>query len=287
MDANEIGLIVAAVGLVACGWAVYLRYLIVAPPNRALVIFGSRSGGRSGRGPVDGSANVGDRRDPRIVVGGKALVLRGTRGYGSLFLGTTDLDVQVRGAHAAGGPGSPPFFLRIGVQVKISSEPEGLRAAAENLLGKSEEEIRSIVRSVVEEHVPSVLAHVAADRIELERERIAGEIEVLAATDLMGMGLVVLSLGIKEVWCSSPTAPPPSPVASPPPSNPSAVERTNAELTKVLVELSARLRLTERRLEELERRSRTPEVGPALPSLAELPSALEGRTVSRPILVHP
>lgn len=259
MDTGEIALLSACAATLACAlafltWAVYLHYLVIAPPNRALVIFGTRvprPSRQDGMGSGRGSAGA---RAARILVGGRAVIFRGARAYGSLFLGAMDMDVVVRGLRAGDGPSSLRFDVHLGIQAKVSSEPEGLRAAAENLLGKNENEVRALIRSVVEEHLPSAMAQVSAERIEHESERLAAEVGVLASTDLIGMGIVVQSVGVKEVLPSAPSGSP-------------AGNRLEAELERAVWELSARLRTSETRLEELERRSRTPEILPTMSSL--------------------
>lgn len=265
MDPVDIALLAAAAGTLAAAlgflvWAVYLRYLVIAPPNRALIIFGSRvprPAGPDGMGSRQGGHAA---RAARILVGGRAVIFGGTRAYGSLFLGTMDIDVIVRGLRAGDAPGSPRFDVHLGVQAKLSSEPEGLRAAAENLLGKSDAEVRALVRSVVEEHLPAAMAQVSSEHLEQESEHLASEIGVLASTDLIAMGILVQSVGVKEV------------LPSLPPGADASTGRTEADLARTVWELTSRLRASEARLEELERRIRTPEIMPLMPALA-----LEGR----------
>lgn len=261
MDSEEILLLVgvaaASTGmLVFLAWSIYAHFLIVVPPNRALVVFGRTSPKRRESDPTGTSARFGSAR---YVVGGAAFVFPWTHSYASLPLSTLDLDVPVRGARCAGGPEAPRYDLRVGVQAKISSDPEGLRAAAENLLGRSETEVRSLVRSVIEGHVPSVLARVSSDQLESDRERIAAEVQVLAATDLVTVGMVLPSLSVKEVL----------PAALP--SEVGAAAAPTKEFERSLWDLVSRLRRVEGKLEELERRSRTPEILPLGQDL-DLPS---------------
>lgn len=260
MDAGEIALLGAAAGTLACAltflfWAVYLHYLVIAPPNRALVIFGSRLPRTAGPDGLSGGRSSLRARGARILVGGRAVIFQGPRAYGSLFLGTLDLDVIVRGLRAGDGPAPLRFDVHLGVQAKISSDAEGLRAAAESLLGKSDQEVRALVRSVVEEHLPSAMAQVHADRIEQESEHLSSEVGALASSDLIAMGIVVQSVGVKEILPSVPLPPEGS-------------GRTEAELERTIWELTSRLKTSEGKLEDLERRSRTPEIMPLMSALA-------------------
>jgi uncharacterized membrane protein YqiK len=264
MDPSEIALLAASAGTLAAAlaflvWALYFRYLVIAPPNRALVIFGSRPPKAARSDGLGTHEKIPASRAARIMVGGRAVIFGGPRAYGSLFLGTMDIDVIVRGLRAGDAPGALRFDVHLGVQAKVSSEPEGLRAAAENLLGKSDTEVRALIRSVVEEHLPAAMAQVTADHIEKESERLAAEVGILASTDLIAMGVLVQSVGVKEIL--------PAPVPGADPSS-----RTDGELVRAVWELTSRLRTSEARLEELERRSRTPEIIPMMPALA-----LEGK----------
>ncbi|MDE1821508.1 MAG: flotillin family protein [Euryarchaeota archaeon] len=258
---------VAILGAVASGcalsfaiiaWALYSRFLVVAPPSRALVIFGRSSSKRQQKDPLGRTSRIGEAK---FVVGGAAFIFPWTHSSATLSLGTLDVDVPVRANLLSAGEAVTRVDLRIGAQVKISSDPEGLRSAAENLLGKSEVEIRGLVRSVIEGHAHSVLARISAYLLEAEREKVAAELQVLSATDLVAMGIVVQSMGIKEIVRV--------PVnAGPAPSAEHLAEAlTSKDLDRTLWEISSRLRKLEQKLSELDRRARTPEILPLVQDL--------------------
>jgi SPFH domain/Band 7 family protein len=195
VELNEIFLIGAAVvagASLLLAWVLYLKFFVIVPPNQALVIFGKGATVGSGR---RASSHAG----PRIVVGGGAFVPPWGKGHGFLPLHTFDVDAQVRATTPVGPALSRGWDVRIGVQAKIPSDPEGLRTAAENLLGKSEEEIKDLVRRAVEGYVPTVLAKLPEGEADHDWDRIGAEIQSYAATDLVGVGLVIRSLTVKQI----------------------------------------------------------------------------------------
>ena len=199
MDFNEFlligGAVVAGASLLSA-WVLYLKFFIVVPPNQALVIFG-RGRILSGAGESPGRSN--SRSGPRIVVGGGAFVSPWGKGHGFLPLHTLDVDVLVHTTTPVGPALSRGWEVRLGVQAKIPTDAESLRTAAENLLGKSEEELKQVVRRAVEGYVPTVLAKIPEAEIDNDWDRIGAEIQSYAATDLVGLGLVIRSLTIKQI----------------------------------------------------------------------------------------
>ena len=203
-----VGVSAAAVAAsAALAWACFVRFYVPVPPNRALVLFGRRaSGPRTEAGPLTGASGAEVRR-PRIVVGGGVFVAPWSKGVGHLSLEPVVVDLNVRSIHAIEGSRASGWETRLRVQAKIPADPALLEAAAENLLGKGEEELRTIVRHVVEGAVPAVLARLRSDREEPDWERLASEIQASVAPDLVALGLVVRSLAVTELHRIAPTEP--------------------------------------------------------------------------------
>lgn len=199
MEFNElillIGVSVTAVALLLA-WVLYLKFFVIVPPNQALVIFGK---GRVLFGEHDAGKHGGRRTGPRIVVGGGAFVPPWGKGHGFLPLHTFDVDVQVRTTTPVGPALSRGWDVSIGVQARIPPDAESLRSAAENLLGKSEDELRGIVRRAVEGYVPTVLAKIPEGEVEHDWDKIGAEVQSYAAADLVALGLVIRSLTVKQI----------------------------------------------------------------------------------------
>jgi hypothetical protein len=203
LPAGELAAAVAATGALA--WAYYKLFYVPVPPNRALVLFGHRATAprpEAGRRPSPSGTEV---RRPRVLVGGGAFVAPWNRGVGNLLLDPVDVDVFVRSIHGLEESRASGWEVRLQVQAKIPSDPGLLVTAAENLLGKGEEDLRTLVRHAVEGVVPAVLARLRAESGEPDWERLAAEIQAAVAPDLVSLGLVVRTLSVTELNRISPT----------------------------------------------------------------------------------
>ncbi|MGI0156134.1 MAG: hypothetical protein ACREDE_08430, partial [Thermoplasmata archaeon] len=147
------------------------------------------------------------------VVGGSAFVVPWNRGVAYLSLAPVDAEVTVRSLHAVNGGRATGWEARIHVQAKIPAESNTLLSAAENLLGKNEEEVRLVIRHIVEGAVPAVLARLRPAEGEPDWDRLAAEIESSVAPDLITTGLVIRTLSITALHGITPVdgaAPPPA-----------------------------------------------------------------------------
>ncbi|HZY91856.1 MAG TPA: hypothetical protein VFG07_03655 [Thermoplasmata archaeon] len=184
-----------ASALTFAAWKLFNRYYVVVPPNRALVLYG-----RGSFGPKAGTAGDAVQfRQPRILVGGGVYVPPWRTGSGYLSLEPIDVDVRIRVSSALGDPTLSGWDAHVALQVKIPAEPGMLRTAAENLLGKSEEEIRQLVARTVEGAAPPLLVRLPPDDGAVDWERLATEIQASTARDLVANGLVIRSLSVKEL----------------------------------------------------------------------------------------
>ena len=260
---GEAGAIAAA----AAGglWAVYTHCSVRVPPNRALVLYGRRAPRPASDSPLIPS-DVTLRR-AKIVVGGRALVAPWDRGVGYLSLAPIAVDVTVRSMHALEGTRASGWEVRVQAQAKVPAEPGFLSVASENLLGRTDEEIRSLIARTLEGAAPAVLARIKADDGEPDWDRLAAEIQACAAPDLVAMGLAIRTLSVTELHrIVPPTAGPSVVPARPDPDR----QRVAEALGTRLGDLDARLARTERGLrilgEEVLRTAQRPEAAPALPS---------------------
>jgi hypothetical protein len=197
--------VVAAAGFLA--WTLYTRFYVPVPPNRALVLFGHRASAPRSEADRHTMRSESEVRRPRIVVGGSAFLAPWNRGVGHLSLEPIAVDLTVRSMHAVSGGRASGWETRVHVQFKIPADPGLLATASENLLGKSDEELRTLVRHAVEGVVPAVLARLRPEPGEPDWERLASEIQASVAPDLIALGLVVRTLSVTELHQISPTDP--------------------------------------------------------------------------------
>ncbi len=197
MDLTELALPAGAVGSLAvalyASWRFYHRYYQAVPPNRALVLYGgARSHARSSKDPSV------DLRVPRIVVGGGVFVPPWRNGSDSLSLSPLDAEARVLVSAPGAEPNEAPWEVHLTVQVKIPAEPRMLSTAAENLLGRSEAEIRVLVIRTVEAIAPAVVLRELAKGQGSSWDRLAAEIQATVAPELVAVGLEVRTLSVTQ-----------------------------------------------------------------------------------------
>merc|ERR1711893_121373 len=85
-------------------------------------------------------------------------------------------------------------------QCKIIRSNELLQTAAEQFLGKHQDEIRDTILQTLEGHLRAILGTLTVEEIYKDRERFAKEVREVAAPDVGRMGIEVLSFTIKDVY---------------------------------------------------------------------------------------
>src|SRR5439155_479739 len=80
-----------------------------------------------------------------------------------------------------------------------SSDEATLNTAAENLLGKTEQQVDEIALKTLEGHVRGVCATLTVEEVNSDRDAIASKILGMAGNDLRNMGIEIRSFVIKEI----------------------------------------------------------------------------------------
>lgn len=84
-------------------------------------------------------------------------------------------------------------------QVKIMKEPELLKTACEQFLGKSVAHIESVILQTLEGHLRSILGTLTVEAIYQDRDQFAQLVREVASPDVGKMGIEVLSFTIKDI----------------------------------------------------------------------------------------
>ncbi len=84
-------------------------------------------------------------------------------------------------------------------QIKVKSDPESIRTAAEQFLTKSPPQREGLIRLVMEGHLRGIIGQLTVEQIVKEPEMVADRMRANCADDLSKMGLMVVSFTIKEV----------------------------------------------------------------------------------------
>ena len=168
------GLIVVSTLLIM---SLLVRLYRKAGPHQALVVYGFRG--------------------TRVVQGGGTVVFPLLEECRDLSLELMSFDVAPQ----------QDLYTRQGVavkveavaQIKVRSDPESIRTAAEQFLTKTDEERESLIRLVMEGHLRGIIGQLSVEEIVKEPEMVGDRVRSTCASDLSKMGLEVISFTIREV----------------------------------------------------------------------------------------
>ena len=150
-------------------------------PNRALIVYGW------------GGTN--------IVTGGGKLVWPMFQNCQELSLELMSFDVAPeQDLYTAQGVA---VAVEAVAQIKVKSDPESIRTAAEQFLTKRSEAREALIRLVMEGHLRGIVGLLTVEQIVKEPEMVAGRVRQMVADDLSKMGLEVISFTIKKVMDES------------------------------------------------------------------------------------
>ncbi len=146
-------------------------------PNQALVVYGFRG--------------------TRIVQGGGTIIFPMVENCRDLSLELMSFDVAPQ----------QDLYTKQGVavtveavaQIKVKSDPESIRTAAEQFLTKSPPEREGLIRLVMEGHLRGIIGQLTVEEIVKQPEMVADRMRSTCADDMNKMGLEVISFTIKEV----------------------------------------------------------------------------------------
>jgi flotillin len=157
--------------------ATFTRMYRKAGPHEAMVVYGIRK--------------------TRIVQGGGTFIWPMFETYRGLSLQLMSFDVAPQ----------QDLYTKQGVavtveavaQIKVKSDPESIRTAAEQFLTKSDQEREALIRLVMEGHLRGIIGQLSVEQIVKEPEMVGDRMRGTCADDLSKMGLEVISFTIKEV----------------------------------------------------------------------------------------
>jgi len=157
--------------------AVITRMYRIAGPNEALIVTGFRG--------------------TRIINGGGTIVLPLVETARQLSLELMSFDVApTQDLYTTQGVA---VTVEAVAQIKVKSDHESIRTAAEQFLTKSSDERQALIRLVMEGHLRGIIGQLTVEQIVKEPEMVGDHVRSTCADDLNKMGLDVVSFTIKEV----------------------------------------------------------------------------------------
>jgi flotillin len=172
-----IGGVLLATLLLVTAYIIGSRYRKVGP-NEALVI----SGGRKGF---------------RIIRGGGTFVYPVIEVAQTMSLDVMTIHVHTPAVYTARGV---PLMVDGIAQIKIDSTSEAaLATAAEQFLGRSQDDVMKVALQTVEGHLRAILGTMEVEDIYRDREKFAQRVQEFSATDLRNMGLKIVSFTLRDI----------------------------------------------------------------------------------------
>jgi len=169
--------------------ALYASRYTKSGPNQVLVI----SGKKRSLIEADGtSREVGFR----IVKGGGRFVWPIFEKVDILSLELLTIDVQTPEVYTSKGV---PVKVDGVAQIKVKGDDISIRTAAEQFLGKAQDEIRNIATQTLEGHLRAILGTMTVEEIYQNRDAFASKVQEVAAGDMANMGLTIVSFTIRDI----------------------------------------------------------------------------------------
>ncbi len=138
-----------------------------------------------------------DGRSYKIIVGGGAVMLPMVQQKATLSLEVMTIDVHSQAPMIT--KNGVPIFVEGVAQVKVKGDEISIATAAEQFLGKTEEEIKNIAHESLVGHLRAILGTMAVEELVQNNDSFAQRVQEVSLGDLAKMGLTVVSFTIKEI----------------------------------------------------------------------------------------
>src|SRR5262245_57017808 len=171
------GFPIVVVGLLLAGLSTFVafaRNYRKCPPNKVLVVFG-RKHRASGKGY-------------RLINGGSAFVLPLFEDFTYIGLETFSVESSVTDTPNKDGV---PVTVEATANIKVSSDPERLAAAVERMLGKTTQEIHTMLKTTLDGLLRQIIGTLTVEDIVRNREKLAQEVLSGAQTELNKLGFQI------------------------------------------------------------------------------------------------
>lgn len=153
-------------------------------PNRAMIISGAMVK-RTGR------------HNFQVVQGGGSVVLPLIQRRDFLSMELMTIDVKTTAPIIT--KSAIPVFVEGVAQIKVASDADSIATAAEQFLGQSEEDIKNIAHETLTGHLRAIVGSMEVEPLIQDREQFAQQVQEVSISDLLKMGLTIVSFTIKDV----------------------------------------------------------------------------------------
>lgn len=132
----------------------------------------------------------------KIVKAGGTFVWPVVQSTSFLTLQVHTLDIRTPEVYTMHGV---PVMVDGVAQIKVKGDLESIATAAEQFLGKPDEELKNIATQTLEGHLRAILGRMTVEDVYRNREEFARNVQEVAASDLNKMGLQIVSFTIRDV----------------------------------------------------------------------------------------
>lgn len=158
-------------------------------PNEVLIVSGRKQKVRSADGRI---VEIGYR----LVRGGGTFVYPVIEMAEVMSLELMTLEVKTPEVYTSMGV---PIQVDGIAQIKVRNDDVSIRTASEQFLSKGIEQIRNIALQTVEGHLRAILGTLTVEESYRERDKFAQSVQNVAASDLVNMGLQIVSFTIRDI----------------------------------------------------------------------------------------
>lgn len=174
--ANNTGIIIGGLGVVTLG-AICASGYVKAPTDKAYIISGLR-------------------KEPRVVIGKATIKIPFLERKDELMLQLIQIDVKT----SSTVPTADYINVKVdsNVNIKVSTDEELIKLAAQNFLGKDTHYIAGIAREVLEGNVREIVGKMNLEEMIRDRQKFAELVKENAEPDLRAMGLEIISFNVQN-----------------------------------------------------------------------------------------
>jgi flotillin len=188
---NFLILIILVVVIVA---VIFLSIIFMANykksgPQAALIVYGTLLGSRGVNKDTQGNKL-------KVVRGSGTFVLPGLQSARFLSLQSSALDIQADKVYSKN---KIPVTVDATAMIKIGSSLQEIATAAEQFLGKKDEERDAMADRVLKGHLRAIIGTMTVSELIEDRDKFSKEVQEQAATDLAKMGLQVVSFVVNDI----------------------------------------------------------------------------------------
>ncbi len=160
-----------------------------ALPNEVLIISGALISGKHSFRDINGNR-------VKLITNGGSFILPILQRWDVLSLNTRTIEVATPEVYTQQGV---PIIVNGTVILKIGSSQEEVATAAEQFLGKNDEQINAEATEILEGHLRAILGTLTVEDTYQNRDAFAEKVQDVASSDLAKMGLQIISFTIKDI----------------------------------------------------------------------------------------